>query len=298
VHVLVTGALGFVGRRLASRLAAAGARVTGVDRELEVSDAGAVEEALARIRPDAVVHLAALSSVSESWHDPRSVYRVNFLGSRAVLEAVRRHLPRARLLLVGSGAIYGRGAPGQPPFDESSPLQPDSPYAWSKAAADRLGRVYAAAGLAVLRCRPFNHTGPGRPPIFVESALARQIAEIELGRREARLHVGNLDSVRDFLDVDDVVDAYLALLRPEVPPGVYNLASGVGQRIGDVLEMLLAHTRVRPELEVDPSLVRPSESSVGCAARLRAATGWAPRRPLAATLGALLDAWRQELRAA
>jgi GDP-4-dehydro-6-deoxy-D-mannose reductase len=223
---------------------------------------------------------------------------VNFLGSRAVLEAVRRRAPGARVLLVGSGAVYGRGAPGRPPFDEASPLRPDSPYAWSKAAADRLGGRHAEAGLAVVRCRPFNHTGPGRPDLYVESALARQIAEIELGRREPRLRVGNLESVRDFLDVDDVVEAYLALLRSEVPPGAYNLASGAGRRIGELLEMLLAHTRVRPKLEVDPALVRPTESSVGCAARLRAATGWVPRRPLETTLAGLLDAWREALRAA
>ena len=130
-----------------------------------------------------------------------------------------------------------------------------------------------------MRVRPFNHTGPGQPPDFVAPSFARQIAEIARGRSAPRIAVGNLDSVRDFLDVDDVVDAYLRLLDPRRPCGAYNVASGVGRRIGELLDTLIELAGARCEVEVDPERVRPTDHAVGDASRLRAATGWEPRVP-------------------
>ncbi len=298
MHVLVTGGLGFVGRWLAPRLEKAGARVTAVDREVEISDAVAVAAAVKAARPDAVVHLAAQASVTAAAADPADAYRVNFLGTRSVLEALRRHAPEARLLLVSSSQVYGSSPPGAPPFDESSPLAPRSAYDWTKAAADLLGADYASRGLDVLRVRPFNHTGPGQGEGFFASAMARQIAEIEAGSRAPVLAVGNLDSVRDFLDVEDVVEAYALLLDRRVPAGVYNVASGRGRSMRAVLEGLLARARVRPELRVEASRVRPTDVSVGSATRLRSATGWSPTRDLEGTLARVLDDWRGRISAA
>jgi nucleoside-diphosphate-sugar epimerase len=147
-----------------------------------------------------------------------------------------------------------------------------------------------------MRVRPFNHTGPGQSDAFVASSFARQLAEIELGRRPAVLSVGNLDSVRDFLDVDDVLDAYLALLDPRVPAGIYNVASGRGLAMRELLELLLAASGVRPAITADPSRLRRTDASVGDASRLREATGWRPRRDLGDTLKRLLDDWRRRLR--
>jgi GDP-4-dehydro-6-deoxy-D-mannose reductase len=295
MRVMVTGAGGFVGRRLVPRLRAEGHAVAPSDRELDVSDAARVRSAMADAKPDAIVHLAALSFVPDSLADPRAAFRVNFLGARAVLEAMAREAPGARLLLVGTSQVYGSAKPGEPPFDEETPLRPASPYAWAKAAADLLGGVHARRGLDVLRLRPFNHTGPGRPDHFVESSLARQLAEIEVGRRPPVLRVGNLDAVRDFLHVDDVVDAYVRLLAGGAPPGVYNVASGEGTSIRQLLAALLSASPAgeRVEVQVDPALWRPTEASVGSARRLARATGWAPRVAASELFPALLAHWRE-----
>ncbi len=292
-RIWVTGAGGFVGAHLLPRLADAGARVTPTDTDLDVSDTAAVATAVRRLRPDAIVHLAARSSVAASLEDARGVYAVNFVGARAVLAAAEAHAPKARVLLVGSGEVYGTAAVDAPPFDESAPLRPRSPYAWTKACADLLGASYAARGLDVVRVRPFNHTGPGQSDAFVAASFARQLAEMEAGRREPVLRVGNLESVRDFLDVEDVVEAYLALLDPAVPAGVYNVASGRECRVQEVLDLLLEHVSVRPRVQVDPARYRPTDRALGNAGRLRDASGWTPTRPLGTTLRALLDGCRR-----
>jgi GDP-4-dehydro-6-deoxy-D-mannose reductase len=297
VRILVTGADGFVGSALCARLRARGDAVVATDRAaLDVCDAARVRAAVAEARPDALVHLAAISFVPEAEADRAGAFRVNYLGTRHVLAAVAGAAPRCRVLLVSSSAVYGPAAPGAAPFDESAPLAPAGAYARTKAAADLLGAAYAARGLHVLRARPWNHTGAGRPERFVESSFARQLVEIEAGRRPPRLAVGALDSVRDFLHVDDVIDAYLALLDADAPPGAYNVASGRALTIRALLERLKARAGVRADVVVDPARLRPPDASVGDAGRLAARTGWAPRRPLEQALDALLAFWRERIR--
>jgi GDP-4-dehydro-6-deoxy-D-mannose reductase len=294
VRALVTGAGGFVGGHLVPRLRADGHEVVATDRELDVCDAAAVADRVAALRPDVIVHLAALSSVAASWRDPAATYRINYLGSRSVLRAAAG----ARVLWIGSADEYGSASPGARPFTEAAPLRPHSPYARSKAAADLLGATYAERGLDLVRVRAFNHAGPGQSPDFVLASFAKQLAEIEAGRREPVLRVGNLDSVRDFLDIHDVIEAYLRLLDPAVPAGVYNVASGVGARVGEHLDALLSRTRVKPRIEVDPERMRPADYAVGDASRLRRVTGWQPGIPMADTLARVLDHWRDRVSAA
>jgi GDP-4-dehydro-6-deoxy-D-mannose reductase len=267
------------------------------DLELEISDAAAVEAAVARAAPALLVHLAAVSFVPESRAEPERTYRVNFLGARSVLEAAARAAPRARVLLACSADQYGPAALGDPPFTEASPQRPRSPYAYTKVAADLLGACYAARGLDVVRSRSFNHTGPGQGEGFVLPNFARQAVEIALGRREPVMRVGNLDSLRDFLDVEDVLEAYLALADPAVPAGAYNVASGRGVRIGDALDAILRLAGVEPRIEVESQRLRPTDQTLGDATRLREATGWAPRVPFETTLERLLDDWRERLSA-
>lgn len=294
-RIWVTGAGGFVGRHLVARLQDARAEVTPTDHDLDVRDARLVTATLRRLAPDAVVHLAALSSIASSHDAALETYEVNFLGSRALLAGAAEAAPATRILLVGSSAVYGSAEPGSAPFAEDAPLRPDSPYAWSKACADLLGGHYAAHGLDVVRVRPFNHTGAGQSDAFAASSFARQLAEMEAGRCEPVLRVGNLNSVRDFLAIDDVVDAYLALLDPAVAPAaIYNVASGRGLAIRELLDALLEHSHVQPKIQVDTKRLRPIDIAVGDAARLRAATGWQPRADLGAALGALLDGWRAQ----
>lgn len=291
MRVLVTGGAGFVGARLLARLSAEAVEVHAPPQsELDVCDAAALRAAVARLRPHAVVHLAALSFVPAAEADPAAAFRVNFLGVRAVLEALRGEAPAARALIVSSAAVYGSSARR---CDESAPLRPEGAYARSKAAADLLAGRYAELGLNVVRARPFNHTGAGRPAHFVESSLARQLAAAERAEAsEPVLRIGNPDSVRDILHVDDVVEAYWRLLQPGAPPGIYNIASGRGVSIRQLLELLIARTALRPRMETARGRWRPADSLVGDARRLQAATGWRPQRSLPDALAELLDAWR------
>jgi len=297
VRVFVTGARGFVGGHLVPRLLEAGFEVTATDRDLDVCNRAAVEARLKRVRPEAIVHLAAQSSVAASALDPEQTHRINFGGARSVLEGALRCDSRPRVLLIGSADQYGSAAPGSPPFTEDSPLAPASAYARSKAEAEQLGTSFVDAGLEVVRIRAFSHSGPGQSDAFALSSFARQIAEIEARLCEPVLRVGNLESVRDYLDVDDVVEAYLRLLEPTVAADIYNVASGVGRRLGDLLNALIERSSARPSIEPDPDRLRPADWSVGDASRLRTATGWKPGVPIERTLERLLEDWRRKLSA-
>jgi GDP-4-dehydro-6-deoxy-D-mannose reductase len=298
VRAFVTGSAGFVGRHLGPRLERSGFEVVGRDREVDVTDAGALEREIAQAAPTAIVHLAAQSSVARSFADETLTVRVNYLGARNLLRAAERLAPGARVLLVSSGDVYGAAAASTPPFRENAPLRPRSVYARSKACADLLAGEYARRGLDVVRVRPFSHTGPGQSDVFVAPSFARQAVEIAAGRRAPLLRVGNLESVRDFLDVEDVVDAYARLLDPSVPAGVYNLASGAGHRVGELLAGLLSRVGISPTVEVDPERYRPAESAIGDATKLRRATGWRPRVAFGRTLDRIIEDWQRRAAAA
>lgn len=296
MRVWVSGATGFVGAWLLPRLARDAHEVIAADRKIDVCDAASLDAAIASARPEAIVHLAARASVADSFADPAGAARVNYLGTLNLLRAVAAHSPQARVLLISSGEVYG-GSANAEPIAEERPLAPASPYARSKAAADRLGAAFARDGLDVVRARPWNHTGPGQTDAYVASSFARQLAEMALGQREPVLHVGNLAAVRDFLDVADVVDAYARLLDPRVPAGAYNVATGVATPIARLLESLVAHAKLQPAIEIDPERVRADRASVGDATKLRDATGWSPQIPLDDTLARLYDDWRMRLSA-
>lgn len=314
--VLITGIAGFVGSHLVDLLRAEQPEegIAGVVRpgtptpehlregvrllEADLEDAAAVESAVAAVRPESIIHLAGQSSVHESWSNPAATIRTNVIGLLHVFEAVRRRRLEPRVLVVGSAEEYGAVEPDAPPIAEDAPLRPLSPYAVSKVAQGYLALQYALSqNLAVVRTRTFPHTGPGRGEAFAESSFARQIAEVEAGRRRPVLAVGNLDAVRDFTDVRDVVRAYWSLLERGVPGEVYNVCSGQGRSIGDVLRGLLEIAGVQVDLQVDRERLRPSDlpSLVGDPRKVREATGWEPRIPLERTLRDLLDDWRDRL---
>jgi GDP-4-dehydro-6-deoxy-D-mannose reductase len=311
MRVLVTGAGGFVGPYLVRALAAGGHAVHGLVHHSDataplaglpmtphagdVTDGPAFAAVVASVAPDAVVHLAALSFVPEAERDPPAAYRVNVGGTLAVVSAVRAHAPAARLLYVGSGDAYGVVRPEELPIDEDVPMRPLSVYGASKAAAEvtvaQWGRAY---GIDVVRVRPFNHTGPGQSPTFVCPALAKQVAAIEAGRQPPVLRVGNLDPVRDLSDVRDVVAGYVALLERGRSGHVYNLCSGEGRSVRDLVDRLRALARVPVEVAQDPALVRPVEVPrvVASAARAAADAGWRPAIPFEQTLADVLAWWR------
>ena len=220
---------------------------------------------------------------------------MNFLGTRNLIRAIEAHTPSARLLLIGSADEYETTGTDAEPCEETSDLRPGSPYARTKAASEILGSRARARGLDVVRVRPFNHTGEGQSETFVASSFAKQIAEIAEGRREARMEVGNLDAVRDFLDVEDVVSAYLLLLDSTVPCDVYNVASGVPVQIRELLDTLIDLAGIDPEIGTNPAYFRPTDQLVGDPSKLRAATGWSAKIPLRDTLAGLLAGWRERV---
>lgn len=309
--VLVTGGQGFVGTRLTAALAerhddwlietpsGPHSPSAGADRpKLDITDTEAVTAWIRERRPDVVVHLAAVSAVTASVRDPRLAWRVNLQGTLNLVLALQAHAPGCHLLYVSSAEVYGASFNNARTVDETAVLQPLNPYAASKAAADILVRQAAAAGLSTTVMRPFNHTGAGQSEAFVGPSFAGQIARIEAGLKPPVLSVGSLDEQRDFLDVQDVVAAYIAALegRDRLQPGeVFNVASGRPVRIGDVLEHLLSLSRVSIRVEVDSARLRPAPivRMVGDATRLRERLGWQPTIPLDRTLRALLDEGRQ-----
>ena len=244
--------------------------------------------------PERVVHLAAAASVAESWRRPRETAEHNLATALSLLEAVRAEAPAARVVIAGSGEVYG---PAPPPIAEDAPLRPQSPYALGKASADLAAGLYADAhGLHVVRTRAFNHAGPGQSDAYVVSSFARQIAVAEAaGRREAVLETGDLRPRRDFTDVRDVVRAY-RLAAEAAEPGVYNVCSGSAVAIGDILAGLASAARVAVEQRTDPGLLREHEVMElrGSHDRLTAATGWSPEIPLERTLADALGWWRSQ----
>ena len=296
MHVYVTGARGFVGSRLVPALEAAGHSVTGADREVDVTDEAALRTSIGQAQAEAVIHLAAQSSVGTSLSLPDETWRVNHGGTRALLAAVIGVVPDARVLVIGSADQYSPSEPGSSPLTESTPLQPRSPYAKSKAAAEELAlEAHRDRGLDVVCVRAFNHTGPGQTTRFVVPDFAQQIARMAWAGAEPRMRVGNLDSVRDFLDVRDVVRAYVMLIERDVPANVYNVASGRGTRVGDLLERLCGFAGVRPTIETDPARHRPTDWLVGDASRLARVTGWKPEHDFDETLREVLDYERAQL---
>jgi len=311
MRVLVTGANGFVGPYLARALAARGHAVLGAGLgeapaesaisawlPMPLTSPEEVRRVIADAAPDAVLHLAGQSSAARSFEAPLETFETNVLGTLHVLLAVKASAPAARTIVVGTSEVYGPIAKGTR-ANEDSPQQPVSPYALSKAVADRLAADLARTqGLDVVRARPFGHTGPGQTPRFVIPSFAQQIAAIELGRAEPVLRVGNLEVTRDLTDVRDIVEGYCALLERGHAGEVYNLCRGEGVLLSQVAASLAAMARVEVRIEVDPARLRPADVPflVGDPSRVHRDTGWQVARPLEQTLADVLEEWRDHAR--
>lgn len=307
--VLMTGAGGFVGPHLARALAAAGARVHGLGlgappratpieswQELDLADTAGLGDAIASLSPAAIVHLAGQSSAARSFEAPDETFRANVLGTWGLLDAVRTHAPRARVIAVITSEIYGPIAPGTRAA-ESTPFKPLSPYGFSKAAADQVAAAFAEAhGLDVVRARPFGHTGPGQSPAFVIPGWAQQVAAIEAGQSEPILRVGNLEVTRDLSDVRDVAEGYCALIEHGRTGAAYNLCRGEGAKLTDVLARITELATVPVRVEVDPARLRPADLPylVGDPELTASDCNWRATRPLDATLTDVLAEWRAQ----
>ncbi len=317
MRVLITGLTGFVGSHLADYLLARDdVEVYGTHRwrsrldniahmigrvtlvECDLRDPSATRRALATVRPDRIFHLAAQSYVPTSWLLPGETLLGNLQCQLNLFEAVRDLALPTRIHVAGSSEEYGLVLPAEVPIREDNPLRPLSPYAVSKVAQDMLAFQYwQSYRLHTVRTRGFNHTGPRRGEVFVTSNFARQIAEIEKGVREPVVRVGNLEALRDFTDVRDMVRAYWLALEHGEPGEVYNLCSGRGYTIRQVLDILLDLAHVRVTVSEDPARMRPSDVNVllGDCTRFRRLTGWEPTIPFEVTLKDILEYWRQRI---
>lgn len=309
MKVLVTGADGFVGSWLVPRLLEEGHQVVATFRPgaptafrprpeiarvpLELTDGDSVNAALAE-DPDAVIHLAAVASGTEAGSNPAHAWTVNAVGTVRVAEALGKIRLQGRgdplLLVVSTAEVYGPGEPQ--PRRETDPVQPVSPYAASKLAAEIAAlEVHRRTGLRVMVARAFPHSGRGQDDRFVLPAFAKRLLLAKRLRAPA-IEVGNLDVVREFNHVSDVVEAYCRLLVSGEPGEVYNVASGVGVRLRDVLERMCELVGYRVVPETSPTLLRRVDIPylVGNADKLKAATGWSPKVSLDAVLQEVIDA--------
>jgi GDP-4-dehydro-6-deoxy-D-mannose reductase len=315
MRALITGISGFAGSYLAEYCLARGdVEITGLVRDSarpgnvapiagqlrllqgDLRDSASVDRAVREARPEVVFHLGGQAFVPRSFEDPEGTLLDNAIGQLHLIQAVLRHRPLARLLVVASSSVYGLVRPEENPVHEDVPLRPVDPYGVSKATQDLLAYQYGVShGLQAVRVRPFNHTGPRQSDLFAPSWFARRVAEIEAGVMAPVLPVGNLAAVRDISDVRDVVEAYFLAATQGRPGEVYNIGSGVGRPMSALVEGLRELSRVPFTVREDAERIRPLDVPVlVCdAGRLSASTGWRPRIPFEQTLSDLLEEWRR-----
>ena len=263
---------------------------------VDLRNAQAVLTVLEEIRPDAIVHLAAMADVGQSFKNPWQTLENNIVSQLNILQAAHQLQLDAQILVISSAEIYGAAGGTSEPLDEERPFLPTSPYSVSKVAQDMLALQYFLShNMPIIRARPFNHIGPYQSGGFVAADFASQIAAIEAGRQEPVIFVGNLAAERDFTDVRDVVRAYYRLLQAGEPGEAYNVCSGRAYSIQYLLDTLLSYSTATIEVRPDPARMRPSDvpRRVGNASKLRQRTGWEPAIPFEQTLLDILNDWRQ-----
>jgi len=296
--LLLTGHNGFAGRSILSRLRERSDwHATGLPDALDVRSPE-LPAAIETIRPQAVIHLAALTSVAESFRHPDEFFSVNFHGTWNLLKALRATHFQGRLIYVSSGDCYGAVAEAALPVGEREPLRPRSPYAVGKVAAEALCHQWSQTeAIDIVIARPFNHIGPGQDERFVIASFARQIARMLAGAAAPQLRCGDLTVTRDFTDVRDVADAYLALLGHGRRGEVYNIGSGRETRVGDALAILIEIAGIEIETAVDPAIIRADEQRrmVADVTKITEQTGWHAQIPLERTLTDILGYWENRV---
>lgn len=292
-RVFLTGGAGFVATRMVEHLAGSAWQTHA--SSTDILDGEALQAELRQCQPDIVLHLAAQSHVPTSFREPELTARVNFDGTRSLLTALDQSGFTGALVFVGSGDMYGLVPEASLPIRETQALRPRNPYAASKVAAEAWCMQHSLhSQYRIVMARAFNHIGRGQNAQFVLPAMAEQLVAIERGQRPPILETGDLDVTRDFTNVSDVLDAYLALAEKGVSGEVYNVCSGLEYRVRDLVAQMIVMTGLDIQLQNDPARFRKAEQTrvVGDNSKLRADTGWAPKVDIAASLAEILDDWR------
>jgi len=308
----VTGATGFVGNHLADLLRKTEAEFFGICfpdepeprkypsefhmHKADVRSEKEIEESVKISEPDYIFHLAAVSNVGQSWQKRKETFEVNVMGTFHLLEAVRKHASKARVLFISSSDVYGLLESYPKPLTEKDPVCPVSPYGFTKMSGENLCRFYSEIeGLDIIIARSFPHTGPGQSPDFVCSDWASQIARIEKNLSPPMIKVGNIEAERDFIDVRDVVKAYFSLIKKGRRGHIYNVSSGRATSLKKILSMLLENSRVKIDVKRERSKLRKADIPVlvGDNRKIREEISWVPKVPMEKTLLDLLQYWRR-----
>ena len=313
MKVLVVGDTGFVASYLLPALkdALPEAVLYGMSRQAggnpnvevqhfagDVTDRARTAEVVKEVVPDVIINLSSFSSVFDSWSDPAACHQVNYIGTLNLCLAIVRHAPTARFLHISSLEVYGGSDDPSVSFSETAPVNPQSPYAVSKAASELLLRQYGIShGLNYTILRPSNHTGPRRKPSYVLSGFAKHIAEIKHGLRKPILGVGNLEAHRDFLDVRDVVRAYTSVIvSDQSNQAIFNVCSGHSYSLSHLLDLMIDIAEVEVKIEIDSRRYRPVDVYCikGSNSKIRNGIGWAPQVPIEKTIHDLLAFWERQ----
>jgi len=315
IRVFITGASGFVGRHLIHALRAEGKTKYDIYGtcfpekpslneknlfHLNIKSSKNLSKLINDIKPDWVFHLAAVSSVRRSWEKRRETLETNIIGTFNILESLRMFSPKSKMLFVSSSEVYDFNQGDKQKVTEKSPLKISNPYAYSKVAGEKLCEFYAEVEkLDVIIARPFPHTGPGQTEDFVCSDWAKQIAEIESGKKQAIIQVGNLDVISDYCDVRDVVKAYILLLKKGRREEIYNICSGKAISLKKILKTLIEESAIKNnvKIEIDQTKLRKVNTQIrwGSNNKIKKEIGWRPDIPLDQSLYDLLEYWRQRI---
>ncbi|GEB77841.1 GDP-mannose 4,6-dehydratase [Sporolactobacillus inulinus] len=308
MRILITGANGFVANHLVKQVINHDIYLTShsdqtiIDDEqifkMDVRDEDSIRKVLHAVNPDVIVHLAAQSNVPFAWKHPVETMEINAIGTTNLISSIIKLKLSTKLIVVGSSDEYGITAKTRQLLSESDPCLPQNPYAISKLAAEQLGIQLARKHHVNIVClRPFNHFGSGQKKGFVVSDFCSQIAEIERGIQEPTIQVGDISTYRDFLPVDDVVNAYITAINKDIPNDIYNISSGKPIKIEKILEKLIGFSNKKITVVRDDRRYRPAEvkSFAGDYSKFNEATNWSPKYDIDECLLRTLNWWRNKV---